>query len=219
MDDELIGCGGAILNHLQKKESVGILYFGAGDIGDIASNTTREQMTAIRRQEAAEVGKALGISFCHFFMLKNEGLLEVTIEQIFVTTQIIRTEQPSIIYLPHQGEEHPDHTAITNAVLKAINLAGMNNYPDLGKRHRIEVMRFYEVWTPLLNCNLFIDITKHATQKLELINIYQSQVKKRNYAKAILALNSYRAEMAGHKDCLFEAFNEIRRYARVLNEQ
>jgi LmbE family N-acetylglucosaminyl deacetylase len=51
----------------------------------------------------------------------------------------------------------------------------------------------YEVWSALAVPNVFIDIEDVIDKKIELIEMYKSQIQTRDYVNKIRSLNSYRA--------------------------
>jgi LmbE family N-acetylglucosaminyl deacetylase len=55
----------------------------------------------------------------------------------------------------------------------------------------------YEVWTPLQQYSLVVDITPYLDRKLAALNLHQSQLANFRYDQAISGLNRYRGIMTG----------------------
>jgi LmbE family N-acetylglucosaminyl deacetylase len=108
---------------------------------------------------------------------------------------LIARELPSVIYVPHPGDDHPDHRAALPMLRAAIAEVG-GELPEL---------RGYEVWSPMPTWDLADDITSVMQTKLAAIACYQSQLSQFRYDRAALGLNQYRGALAARCD-FAEAF-------------
>ena len=99
----------------------------------------------------------------------------------------LATLKPSIIYVPHENEQHPDHRAAALLVLKAME--------QLTKTMITLTVWMYEVWTPIQSMDHIVDISAYVETKRKAILAYQSQCNVLAFDEAILGLNRYRGEM------------------------
>lgn len=178
-DDEVIGCGGAILLHRQQGDQVEVVFLTSGERGN--PETPPEELRALREMEAAEAARVLDVNRIHFLRLPDQGIAVSLDRGAILLRQFLQTAD--VVYLPHRDEEHPDHAA-TNQLLCQARVGAIP-------------LRGYEVWTPLGRPDLFCDITAVMHRKLQALRCYQSQLALVRYDQAIRGLNRYRGAMTG----------------------
>lgn len=179
-DDDVLGCGGAILKHLQMGHDVRIVYLCSGDKG--IKGERAENANKIRKLEAQNAAMIMGISLDNLYFLnfEDDTLINHLDKATMKILDLFNLFPPNIIYLPSFLDNHPDHFA-TNNVLKKCNLKNT-------------LISAYEVWTPLIP-NRIVDITEYILLKEKAIRAHTSQLNALSYDKAILGLNQYRAKM------------------------
>ena len=99
----------------------------------------------------------------------------------------MKTFRPDTIYVPHGGEQHPDHLAAVRLVQLALRGGS--------SRAKRPVVLMFEVWTPLQQLDHIEDISAHIELKLAAIRAYQSQCAVVDFAEAFRGLARYRGEM------------------------
>jgi LmbE family N-acetylglucosaminyl deacetylase len=193
-DDEVIGCGGAILYHRDVGDRVAVAFVTRGDCGDLRQGLGREECSRVRRAEAARVCAELGASVVH--LGHEEGFVRHTPDLERQLVQLVRRLRPIVVYCPHADERHPDHQSVCASTRAACIKASQAVFPHLGSpKHNLEELRYYEVWTPMHAYDVVLDITPYAERKREVIKMYESQMRSVNYADAALGLNRYRGLM------------------------
>jgi LmbE family N-acetylglucosaminyl deacetylase len=177
MDDEVIGCGGTLAQHIARGASVTVAYLTDGAGGGVAEPGTT--LHATRKREAQLALSALGIVHCHFLDAPDGHLMSTPLADKL--RAILLDGRYDLVYLPFFLEEHPDHRAASALLLDAAQGTGLA--PQcLG----------YEIWTPLFpNCLVNIDATVEA--KLGALKHYRSQLAESDYAHTQLGLNAYRS--------------------------
>ncbi len=197
MDDETIGCGGAICAHVGAGASVQVVFVTDGSLGFDAARRRRDSATRlseVRRDEAAQACELLGVSGLHFLDLPD-GRSEVGAEAVRELSRIIRDCAPDIVYLPFITDSHHDHHT-SNALMFAVLRSDSARASIL--------CACYEVWTPLYP-NSIVDITPHIEKKMAALACYTSQLALNNYLSSVRGLNAYRA-MANNSQGYAEAF-------------
>lgn len=214
-DDEVIGCGGALLRHAEAGAAIMPVYLSAGDCGDTKLALSGDETKSIRSAEAAAVAERLGADRVAC-LDGQEGFLEQDdrmLRRRLVT--LIRDFRPSLVYAPHMADGHPDHRAASVLARDCAALAGYRHFPELGDRHKVDAVRYYEVWVPIQAPNLYVDVSRHRTAKSELLGLYQSQLAIVDYVAAVEGLNAFRGSMGAGCDAA-EAFIEERLRPVVL---
>ncbi len=174
-DDEIIGCGGALLEMIRKGCEVKVVYLTT-DGSDI------------EKQEIQQVAEDVGFSteFLDFPMrsisLKKQDLLPLQ--------QVFEIFQPDILFLPFVLDDHPDHRDASYALLKICQ--------DIEPLNAIEVW-CYQVYTSL-PLNAVLNIGGVMQEKIRILNLYQSRFKPRDWAHYVSGLNAWNTRFLMHPD-------------------
>ncbi|GAC1313337.1 MAG: hypothetical protein NVSMB16_10120 [Acidimicrobiales bacterium] len=192
-DDETIGCGGllALLGRAGVPTSVIFATDGEATRGSPAPPA---EVAALRRAEAQRACEVLGVASVSFLHLAD-GHLDLAGPELTGAIRTAGQGSSGTLLCPWFGDGHPDHTAVTEAVVRS------------GLADDREVWS-YETWTPL-PCNRIVDISSvvdvkrramdaHATASLAFdieatlgLNRYRSihGLMGRGHAEAFLAAN------------------------------
>jgi N-acetylglucosamine malate deacetylase 1 len=226
MDDEILGCGGALRKHVLSGARVTVVYMTdgrkGGDPGFYRCGLTEEvlenfesALVVQRKEEARRAAEIVGIQN-QIFLDHPDGRLKVSHQAVDQLQAILQQDKPTVIYLPSILDIHPDHRA-TNRIL----YAATKNFSS--GNHPAPVYREYEVWTPVLS-NRIIDISDVVETKHKAIEQFSSQIAQTNYLRTQLALNAYRSvyssQGSGYAEAFFESSAEQHRslLRRFLNE-
>lgn len=170
-DDESIGMGGTLAKY---KDNFDVICLTDGSRA--GSELTKEELIKKRANEFEKAMKISGV--------KNFKMLNLPDREMLVNSydKQIDISDYDYIFIPNIMDQHRDHKS-TSAYIKMLLKT---------KPHKKDLkIAFYEVWTALALPNYFVDITEEKDIKLEMINIYQSQLNAFDYTK-ILSLNKYR---------------------------
>lgn len=206
-DDDVLGCGGSIINHLQKEDEVTVLFLTSGDAGDLFFS--KEELASIRKQEARQAADVIGVKNLIFLDIPD-GQIEYSQQNLIKIIEKIREVQPDIMYLPHAKEVHRDHANTFILGKEAIVRAAANSYQECnGYPWYVPTVLCYEVWTPLEEVQYIVDISANIDKKLEALREHISQIKNVQYDEAVQGLNRYRGAMTG-KGMYCECFQVLR---------
>ena len=111
MDDEVLGPGGAIARHVERRDRVSVV---------IAANRAyghRYRASAIRQEEACakRAQKVLGYHRLEFLRLPDEKLDQGLARILLPLEKAFQSFQPDLVYLPHRGDLNQDHRAVFEA--------------------------------------------------------------------------------------------------------
>ena len=184
-DDDSIGCGGTLRQHILDGDSIKLIVLTSGEGGGHGRQSP-EQTATMRESEALAAGRVLGIADAEFWR-EPDGRLQVKQELVSRLQESIRTWHPHLIYSPHLAESHADHQAATGLLVQSLASA---EFAGLGAR-----VRLYEIWTPIQEMDEIVDISEFVDTKLEAIRQHRTQVDVIRLDEAAIALNRYRGEM------------------------
>lgn len=174
-DDEVLGCGGSIINHLAAGRRVGIAFLTSGE--QAGSALSPQEVGVLREREARTAADILGVPAgeLEFLRLGDGGVSPADLAQMGAVMEMLRRRRPRLLYLPHPGEPY-DHRAAFELCWRAAGMAGSGNYPQCGPRpHWVETILGYEVWTPITHPEYCEDITPVVDRRTRALAQYASQ--------------------------------------------
>lgn len=177
-DDEVFGCGGAILCHVAAGNAVRVVVVTDGGFG--VAEEGRAEYVRIRQDECRDAAGLLGYGEPEFWGGRDRGVNygEKLVRQVL---EAIQNAGADLVYAPSVFEMHPDHRAVGMAVVEAVR--------RYGKGLRLAL---YEVGMPL-RPNLLLDISDFAVDKMAAMKCFVSQNVTQRYDADISALNRYRS--------------------------
>ena len=181
-DDEVIGCGGLVAQHVDEGRAVRVVI--ATDGTEAEPSAEREGYRERRQQESLRGLASLGTSDVHFLRFPDRGLGDDAAPKI---REHLAAFKPDLICVPSPVEIHPDHLALSRVFCDLVQ-RDASLFADLAIAH----VAFYEVSHPL-RPNALVDITDVATRKYQAIAAHESQIAIRDYASYARGLNAYRA--------------------------
>ncbi len=192
-DDETLGCGGTLLKHKANGDEIHWLI--ATDIKESEGYgiSTIKQ----RNKEITKIEDLYGFTSVNKLDLSTTKVdtysMSVLVSKI---SSVIDRIKPDTIYLPFKGDAHSDHKYIFDA---AYSCTKIFRYPFIKKIYMMETLSETEFslstkedsFAP----NIFIDISKYMNKKIEIMNIYESEIGKHPFPRNernIRALATYR---------------------------
>lgn len=217
-DDEVLGCGGSIVQHIAEGRCVHMAFLSSGEQG--VPGVREEDAAVVRESEARQAAGALGVpeGNLHFLRLPDGGLDPSSAEQFRVVLALLRELRPAVVYLPHPGDGSFDHQQAHRLIWLALEMSGSRNYAAAGTPHWVPTVLGYEVWEPLARPALLVDLGRAAERKVRALACYSSQDKGPGQAEhttsGALAMARWRgaATTGGHR----EAFAVLRLAASAV---
>jgi LmbE family N-acetylglucosaminyl deacetylase len=174
-DDEVYGCGGAILRHRAADVPVRVIIVSDGGGG--LSGVARSACTAARSAESRTAADILGYGQPEFWDLPDR---RVEYGEILIARIVAALGDADLIYAPAPSELHPDHRNLAMAAIEAVRRTGQ------GKR-----IALYEISAPL-HANVLLDISPVRAAKDAAMACFKSQLQHQQYDRQIAALNRFR---------------------------
>ncbi len=222
-DDEILGCGGTIIEHKKKGDKVGIIIVSEG----ITSRDERRNYIK-RKKEVTElskisknIAKKLKINFIELFSFPDNRLDSVDLLDIVKRIEEKLLEfKPNIIYTHHHNDLNLDHSIVNRAVLTACR-----PYP----KQTVEKILTFEVpsstnWNDLSKTSSFFpnhyqEITNSLKTKIKLLKMYKGELREWPHARSVKAIESlarYRGSSVGVKAA--EAFQLVRNIKKNISK-
>ena len=182
-DDEVLGCGGAILRHIDKGDKVSLLFMTDGVSSRLKTSrkNIRSRIKALKRSSSI-----LGVQSYHHFNFPDNSMDKHPLLNIVKKIEtIIKKIQPSVIYTHHHGDLNIDHKITHNAVMTACRPLPDSTVHEI---YGFEVLSSTEWATQHKSVfipNLYIDITKYMNKKIKALEAYNEELRKPPHSRSI----------------------------------
>ena len=188
MDDEVLGCGGAIARHIRTGDRVSVCIVANRAYGHLHDPALIErEKEACRRAQGI-----LGYQDLTFLDLPDEQLDRSQIELIVPLEAEVNVRLPELVYLPHRGDLNQDHRAVFDAALVACRPLSS---------HRVNGLRVYEVpsstdQTPGMTAcpfcpNFYVDISEVLPVKIAALAAYETESRTYPHPRSPEGLRAY----------------------------
>ncbi len=209
-DDELLGCGGSLLRRNSEGGVVGWVL-----VTSIIESSIWSRSRILRRKDEIEyIRKALSIDNTHLYQLNFPATqLDQVPMNILVPNlmEVFNSFKPEEVLVPHPGDVHSDHR---NTFDVAIACTKWFRSPSVKRVMTYETLSETDAGLDEANKftpNFFIDISPYLESKLQLLNVYGSEISTFPFPRsrrAIKALAEYRGSQSGFHAA--EAFSLLR---------
>ena len=193
-DDEILGCGGTLLKHIDNGDKVYILFVSEGVTGRYKKNEREKFLKEISKREkmAKKAARLGGFEIVEFLNLKNLQLNSYP--HNYLTNIIVKyfiKYKPDIVYTHYEHDLNIDH----NNTFFSTFVASRPN-----KSFLIKKLLSFEIpsstdWginnNGRLFCpNYFVDISKFLKKKEKLINEYKFELREAPHSRSIKNINA-----------------------------
>lgn len=189
-DDEVLGCGGTIAKYANNNEIyVAILGEGISSRYGQREKAKRKELLELQKQ-SQKVGRVLGVKENFFFNVPDNRFDTVPFLDIVKKIEsIIVKVKPERVYTHHSGDLNIDHRITFQAVLTATRPTGDSPVREI---YAFEVPSSTE-WSfqklgNVFDPNVFEDISGSIEVKLEVLKIYEGEIRKYPHPRSPKAL-------------------------------
>lgn len=206
-DDEVLGCGGSIARHASRGDRVHVAVMTRA-IPEVASS---QQVTTVR-EELRRAHAVLGVASTEFLDLPAPQL--DTIPESHIASRIgavVSALRPSVVYIPHFGDIHVDHSVTHRAALVACRPLSDSPVRRLVSYETLSETEWPVPLSEAFAPNVFVDISDFLEVKIAAMACYVSQLKEFPHPRSLdvmRALAQVRGATVGLKAA--EAFNLVR---------
>lgn len=163
-DDEIIGCGGTILKHINDGDKV-FVAFACGKVTDFIDRGLIET----RKKHAKKVAEIMGIECIYIFDFPL--IMLDTIPQYQIVSElekVIFTVKPDIIYTHNPNDINSDHRVLCESTLV---------WCRPSKNSFTREIYFYETFgsTNRFLPNFYVDISNEIDKKIEAMSVYTTE--------------------------------------------
>lgn len=205
-DDEVLGCGGAILRHVKRGDEVSVCIVTQAYTPDWSEEFLENRHKEIKK--AAQLLKTKKTFLLGFPTVKLDTIPQKDFYKSILN--IINTVSPDIVYFPHGGDINKDHRLVFEICLAATK---PSNKTSIKKSLCYETISETDEGRNLkeFSPNVYLQINNEIKKKIEAMEAYKSEVRKFPHPRSlemIEILAKKRGSESGFK--FAEAFMLIR---------
>jgi len=199
-DDEVIGCGGTLLQMLERGVRVHVIQMTDGSASQALRDEDEHTRRTIRAAEARRVAQAMGFTQLTFLNARN-GRLDESPPYVEGVRRAMDDMQPEIVFVPFINDRHPDHVA-ANLILDAALDGAESSFDPL--------VFSYEVWS-LVPRHVAQPIDDVMQRKLDLLMLYPTPMRVVDYIRHCQVRDGRHARRCLGRDGYAEAFLALSR--------
>lgn len=180
-DDEVLGCGGAILRHIARGDAVHVCILGEGitSRGNQTETSACVQLGALREQ-SEEVAQFLGCESLTLLSFPDNRFDSVPLLELTKSVEACLTDFcPHRIYTHHGGDLNIDHVCTHRAVLTAARPI-KGGVPVLGV-YTFEIPSSTEwafsQFAPAFVAQRFVDVAPYLERKVQAMTLYEQEIR------------------------------------------
>ena len=207
-DDEILGCGGTMIKHIDAGDEVYVCIVTKGTLPLFEPEGVEKT-----RAEARTCHQHIGIKKTFFLdfpavLIDKENRYEINGKILDVIMEV----KPDEVYIPHWGDMQKDHQIVADACMVALR---PKYEPKVKRIYSYETMSETAWNEPNVQKemipNVFVDITESLDKNIEALEYFETQLSPFPDARsleAVVALSKYRGALMHVKAA--EAFMLIR---------
>lgn len=190
-DDEILGCGGAMVVHSMRGDEVYVLILGEGITSRDVKRDRKKRDKEIKelRRDIEAANKIVGTKKTFIYDFSDNRFDSVPLLDIIKVIEEVKNEvMPDIVYTHHHGDLNIDHQLTFHAVLTACRPLKGESVKEI---YSFEVPSSTE-WSPdnskYFMPNYFVDIKDTITKKVEAMKAYKSEIREFPHPRSARAL-------------------------------
>ena len=172
-DDEVIGCGGTLLDVAERGGAVTIVQVTDGSDSAAFIDEPEHVRRQVRLDEAQAVASAIGARELVCLRADNRNL-RATPELVDAFVAVLARTRAGTVFAPSFIDIHPDHQTVLRLLAEAMRQLG-TPLPDVA---------LYEVWS-LVPHHVVHDVTARMPKIEELLLLYETALKIDDYVHMV----------------------------------
>lgn len=187
-DDETLGCGGTIFKLINQGFDVHwLLITGMSESVGYSSDQVKQ-----RKLEISKVSECYGFAKVHELHLPPARLETLSFGEIIgPISNIVKAIEPEQVFTVYRNDAHSDHEIVFDAVMSATKSF---RYPFVKRVLAYEVMSETDFGLKPedggFRPNVFVDISETLSNKLDVLEIFESEVQDFPFPRSRKALES-----------------------------
>ncbi len=184
-DDEIIGCGG-VLDKFKNKYSINWAI-----ITKMTEKEYGKKRILQRQEEIKKIKKKLKIKRLFNLDFNTKELNKGNINDLIAAlSKVLRSIKPNILFVPYINDAHSDHFFTSYAINHLLKTFRYNFVDSCYYYETLSETNFNFSKKKKFIPNTYIDISGNLKQKIELLKVYKSEIKKHPFPRSITSLKA-----------------------------
>lgn len=184
-DDEIIGCGG-VLDKFKNKYSINWTI-----ITKMTEKEYGKKRILQRQEEIKKIKKKLKIKRLFNLDFNTKELNKGNINDLITAlSKVLRSIKPNILFVPYINDAHSDHFFTSYAINHLLKTFRYNFVDSCYYYETLSETNFNFSKKKKFIPNTYIDISGNLKQKIELLKVYKSEIKKHPFPRSITSLKA-----------------------------
>lgn len=182
-DDEVLGCGGTILKHVRKGDSVTVVFMTNG-VGARAANNGQVDEKK-RRKMSAEACEIMGVERVIEFNFPDNQMDSVPLLSVIRSLEeVLKEAMYEVVYTHFHGDLNVDHRIVSKAVLTACRPTPGGSVKAIYGFEVISSTEWSFASNDAFHPNMFVDITHEYQGKLAAFDAYAEEMRGAPHARS-----------------------------------
>jgi LmbE family N-acetylglucosaminyl deacetylase len=203
-DDEVLGCGGALADLLERGARLEVVLVTDGAAGARDSGE-RARIATMRMEESRRALDALGGGVLHAGGFPDRGLGERLEDVEALLARRLLEAAPDLVFAPSPVETHPDHRAVAASLFRLAARAAGDGAALVLEGAKVAFFELSQPFRP----NFLFDATRVLERKERAMAAFASQAAERDYAGFVRGLNAYRRMTLSADVASVEAYSVV----------
>ncbi len=185
-DDETLGCGGVLLKHIAQGDQIYWLIITC------AGNSFAHDKKMKREKEIEQVAEMYQFEKTYKLGFETAMLDQIADSKLIgEISKVFREIEPNVVYVPYPSDIHSDHKAVFDATMACTKWF---RYSSVEKVLAYETLSETDFTiNPDANTfrpNIFVNIKDYLEKKIEIMNIYESEISEFPFPRSEKAIRS-----------------------------
>lgn len=191
-DDEVLGCGGTIIENVKVGNKVFVLILGEGATSRHKEDDKCQSEIDKLKAQAQQSAHIMGVSDVFFCSLPDNRFDGVSLLDIIkIIEKHIRIVSPEIIYTQHGGDLNIDHQLTFQSVLTAARpMEGTNVNAIYAYETSSSTEWSFQHTFPVFRPNHFVDISNSLNKKLNAFQVYTEEIRDFPHPRSLEAIQA-----------------------------
>lgn len=174
-DDEVLGCGGALLKHAANNDKILLLFATDGE----SSRRSGNKKILYRKKQASKVARIINAQTPVFLNFPDNQLDKINILKIAkIFANIVHRFKPNIIYTHHYNDLNIDHRLTFEATMIACRPLVESSVTEIYCFEILSSTGWRGISNLAFKPNVYVDIKDYIKKKIDLMKIYEKEIRR-----------------------------------------
>lgn len=210
-DDEVLGCGGALLKHAANNDKILLLFATDGE----SSRRSGNKKILYRKKQASKVARIINAQTPVFLNFPDNQLDKINILKIAkIFANIVHRFKPNIIYTHHYNDLNIDHRLTFEATMIACRPLVESSVTEIYCFEILSSTGWRGISNLAFKPNVYVDIKDYIKKKIDLMKIYEKEIRPSPHPRSVESINAMAISRGSEVSLSYAESFELIRYIK-----